>query len=129
MITLEIEITEEQLEDSEQLQEQFQRMIQERNQFQNELYDFLVNPLILNVPEDFWEPVTVKFDKVHELEDIIGENECTICLENHLNFKKTSCCGQKICNGCCFKWFETSVRCPYCSQDIREFDLKNTQTS
>jgi hypothetical protein len=113
-------------EDNENIQQELQRTLQERNQFEIELYDFLLNPSIIfqQIPDDFWEPVTLKFENVHLLEDIIGENECAICLENHLNFKKTICCGQKMCNGCCFTWFETSVKCPYCYQDIREFDLK-----
>jgi hypothetical protein len=114
-------------EPENEFERDYNLMIQLRNDYETELYDFLLSPGILFIPEepeDFWEPVTIKFEKVHELEDIIGENECSICLENHLNFKKTSCCRQKMCNGCCFTWFETSVKCPYCYQDIREFDLK-----
>ncbi len=109
-----------------------QRLVQERNEFENELYDFLLNPSVLfvpvNLPDDFWDPVTLKFERVHELEDVIGENECAICLENHINFKKMNCCAQKICNNCCFTWFETSIKCPYCYQDVREFDIKKTDT-
>ena len=123
-MNISIEIVGSFQEPDEDFETHYQRIIEERNQFENELYDFLLTPSIMFVPEDFWEPVTLKFEKVHELEDIIGENECAICLENHLNFKKTICCGQKMCNGCCFTWFETSVKCPYCYQDIREFDLK-----
>ena len=98
-------------------------LVQERNAYEILIYDFLVNPFE-GVPESFWEPVKVCFDGVKDLENIVGEDTCFICSESHLSFKKVNCCNQKICNGCCYKWFETSVKCPFCYQDIREFNLK-----
>ena len=97
--------------------------------FENLIYRYFENDgmfLQPSVPESFWEPVIVSYNGVNKLEDIIGEDSCCICTENHINFKKLGCCNQKMCNGCCYKWFETSVKCPYCFQDIREFDLKKT---
>jgi hypothetical protein len=99
--------------------------------FEDILYDYFENEGIgfINyyiISESFWEPVTVSYKGVNTLCDIIGENNCYICTENHLNFKKLRCCKQKMCNDCCYKWFESSVKCPYCYQDIREFDLKKT---
>uniref|UniRef100_A0A6C0AYK6 RING-type domain-containing protein n=1 Tax=viral metagenome TaxID=1070528 RepID=A0A6C0AYK6_9ZZZZ len=96
----------------------------ERDAFELEMYDYLVNPF-LGIPDSFWEPINVSFENVNELEDIIKEDTCYICSETHLNFKKVNCCNQEICNGCCYKWFKTSVKCPYCYQDLREFNLKN----
>jgi hypothetical protein len=104
-------------------QSNFHILLLERDAFELEMYDYLVNPFI--IPESFWEPVDVSFEKVSELEDIIKEDTCYICSETHLNFKKVNCCNQEICNGCCYKWFKTSVKCPYCYQDLREFNLKN----
>jgi len=98
-------------------------LVQERNEFEIFVYDFLVNPF-QSVPESFWEPVKVSFDGVKDLDDIIGKDNCFICSELHLSFKKVNCCNQKICNECSYKWFETSVKCPFCFQDIREFNLK-----
>jgi len=100
-------------------------LIFERDLYELLVYDILVDPFA-GVPESFWEPVEVSFDNVKELQDIIGEDECYICSENHLNFKSLSCCNQKMCNGCSYSWFKKSVNCPYCYQDIREFHLKKS---
>ena len=105
------------------VEELFEHEIQDRYSFETQLYDFLISPII---PESFWEPVKIGYSDISSLEDIIGENECSICLETHLNFKKVHCCKQKICNGCCYKWFENSVKCPYCCQDLRECNLKKS---
>ena len=97
--------------------------INERTNFENALYDYLVEPLML-IDDSFWEPVKVYYKDVKELEDIIGEDVCYICTDKHLNFKNLHCCNQKLCNDCCYTWFGSSVKCPYCYQDLREFDLK-----
>jgi hypothetical protein len=99
-----------------------QILINERNRFEDQLYDYLLSE---SIPASFWEPITVCYEKTKDLEDVIGEESCIICMETHINFKKLHCCKQKLCNGCSYKWFETSVKCPYCYQDIREFDIKN----
>ncbi len=113
------------------LNESLSVYINERNQFENNLYDYLLtgnqDNIVFIFPENepdesFWEPVVVSYKNVNLLPDIIGENTCTICTDLHLNFKKMKCCGQSMCNGCCYEWFERSVKCPYCIQDIRDFD-------
>jgi hypothetical protein len=101
--------------------EEYYLLIEERHLFELEIYDYLVRP-----PDSFWDPVRVSFDGVDFLENIIEESECVICSEMHLNFKKVNCCNQIMCNGCCYKWFDISVKCPYCYQDLREFNLKLT---
>ena len=101
-----------------------EQLLNERDLFEQEMYDLLVSPFH-EIDESFWEPVKISFDGVKNLEDHIGENICSICTDKHLNFKKLNCCKQKMCNGCCYTWFENSVKCPYCFQDIREFNLKN----
>jgi hypothetical protein len=53
-------------------------LVQERNEFEIFVYDFLVNPF-QSVPESFWEPVKVSFDGVKDLDDIIGKDNCFIC--------------------------------------------------
>ena len=51
-------------------------------------------------------------------------NECYICLDNiHLNendFLELNCCKNNICLDCAIKWFNESVMCPYCKQDLRK---------
>ena len=101
-----------------------QQLIQEREEFEQALYDFFINDYLI-IPESFWEPVKVCYQNVQSLQDIIIEENCVICTDKHTNFKKVHCCNQKICNGCCYEWFSISVKCPYCYQDLREFDLKN----
>ena len=105
--------------------ESLQNLIWERARFENEIYDYLVGPLISFIDnESFWEPVKVGYKNVKELPDDVTQDTCVICTEQHLNFKSLICCNQKMCNGCCYQWFESSVKCPYCFQDIREFHLK-----
>ena len=99
-----------------------EELIQERNATESYFYDVLVNPIFIS--ENFWEPVKVGFGGVKELKDVIGEETCCICMESHLNFKEINCCHQKMCNDCSYKWFDSSVKCPYCYQDLREFNLK-----
>ena len=116
--------------------ESLEELIAERRRFENELYDYLTEPLIsfleningavngvTGANEAFWEPVKVGYKDVKDLPDDIGEDTCVICMESHLNFKKVRCCQQKMCNGCCYEWFKESVKCPYCFQDLREFQL------
>jgi hypothetical protein len=98
-----------------------QELINERSRFENYLYDYLLEPLIV-IDESFWEPVQVGYNKIKELQDIVTEDTCFICTDKHINFKNMKCCNQKMCNGCCYTWFEKSVKCPYCQQDLREFD-------
>ena len=99
-----------------------QSLISERNRFESEIYDFLVAPLLLFQEDSFWEPVKVGYKNVKNLPDHIGQDTCVICTDQHLNFKSLVCCNQKMCNGCCYQWFEGSVKCPYCFQDLREFE-------
>ena len=103
--------------------ENLQILINERHLFEIEIYDFLVNPFI-GLPDSFWEPVKVQFKESNELEEIIVKDTCSICMEKKCNFKKVNCCRQKFCNDCCSTWFQESVKCPFCYQDIREFNLK-----
>jgi hypothetical protein len=94
-------------------------LIRQRNEFELQIYDFLVNPII---SDDFWEPVKVSFKEINKLKDSIKEDICHICTDKHLNFKKLNCCNQEICNGCCHNWFNESVKCPFCFQDLRDFN-------
>jgi hypothetical protein len=105
-------------------EETINRLIRERLDFENEMYDYLLEPIniLIDVDDSFWEPVHVGYNKVKELKDIITEDDCCICTEKHLNFKSIRCCNQKMCNNCCYTWFEKSVKCPFCQQDIRDFE-------
>jgi len=106
-------------------------LIRQRALFEINLYDYLVNPFVFIqeeiiqeefIQEEFWEPVKVPFDKFGDLVDIAQEDICHICTNNCSNFKKLNCCNQKMCNDCCYLWFNDSVKCPYCYQDLRDFN-------
>jgi hypothetical protein len=126
----------------------FNNYLSERNHFENELYDHLVGSVSFNginfvyihgisydtnensvnenytnaVNDDFWDPVVVSYDKVELLENIDEQGNCSICTEEQPSFKRLKCCNQKLCVGCCEEWFARSVKCPYCHQDLRDFD-------
>jgi len=91
----------------------------------NNIEDFLLNFLILSqiYNDDFWEPVKVSLSteqisklKIHNFSD-----ECSICCECQSNFNIPDCCKNKICTLCVKKWFDKSVYCPYCKQDLRDY--------
>ena len=121
------------MESESELERQLNLLIYERNQFENNLYDHLLNGEGITFiftdnednedsDDDFWAPVVIAYNNIERLPDVISEDTCSICTDNHLNFKKVICCGQKLCNGCCYEWFSRSVKCPYCLQDLRDFD-------
>ena len=105
-------------------EEIFRDLLNERNTYEQELYDFLINPLIL-IPQDdpFWDPVVVSLNdsQINELKVVEKEAECLICTNVSLNFKKVNCCNNDICSDCIFTWFSKSVKCPFCKQDLRDF--------
>ena len=96
-----------------------ENLLLERNQFEDEIYDLLVNPLNF-IPESFWEPVRISFDTKHLTDNYIY-NECCICITHKNRFKIMKCCNQLMCVKCADKWFKLSVMCPYCNRDLREF--------
>ena len=56
--------------------------------------------------------------------------ECQLC--NDIKHRKyvLGCCNKEICDTCTEKWFyEKSVKCPYCRQDIRRVSNKSGHTS
>ena len=93
-------------------------LIQRRRLFELEMYDLLVSPLIFYDQEDFWEPVKIQLKK--ELKSINITDTCVICTDLQHEFKIVDCCNQKLCSSCSKKWFDQSVKCPYCFQDLRE---------
>lgn len=85
-------------------------------------------------PDDqssFWEPVKmglVLTDDCFKINEHI--DDCNICSEQKYAFYQVPCCNQDICISCVNKWFKTSVKCPYCAQDLRNFtDLKTNISS
>ena len=95
----------------------FENFIRERNNFEDEMYDLLVTPLL--IPDSFWESVKVSLN-IKILQDITIEQECAICIDIKNNYKKLKCCNQVICKDCASNWFDISVKCPYCNKDLRE---------
>ena len=77
--------------------------------------------IFLNVPSNFWDPVIVKLPdgKVDDFDSIHIKDECLICTSEFDIFKKLPCCKNSICVNCTNKWFELSVKCPFCKTDIR----------
>jgi hypothetical protein len=102
---------------------QLDDLIRSRREFENRIYDFLVSPLYILPDESFWEPVHVSLtqEQIDSLPEIQIENhECNICKETLFIFNKLVCCNQVMCIGCSDEWFNRSVYCPYCKQDLRE---------
>jgi hypothetical protein len=84
----------------------------------------LMNFLISNaIPDDFWEPVRVTLSRseISSLKNINISEDCVICSETKSNFKQLNCCKQKMCDTCTIKWFNESVNCPYCKEDLRTY--------
>jgi len=96
----------------------FHAMVIYRDAFENQAYDYLVNPLI---PEEFWEPVVVCLSpsEISQFERIPVSDECAICNQDCSLFIKLGCCTNYMCEMCASKWFSSSVKCPFCVQDLR----------
>ena len=109
---------------------QFNDLVAERQAFEIQIYDFLVDPII---PDDFWEPVKIGLTP-EQISKIITEPqtmvespttvECFICTEYTSDIHQIICCKNTMCMDCINKWFSESVKCPYCMQDLRNC-LKN----
>ena len=111
----------------------YERLARERTEYENYIYDILVNPIII-IPDEsdtFWDPVVVSLNDIEKLETVVCENiECLICTEKCNIFKKVICCNNKICLECANNWFEKSVYCPFCKHDQREMsDLSQNKES
>ena len=102
-------------------------LIQQRNEYEDLLYDFLIseNNFFVEqfIPESFWEPVNVSLtiEQIESLETLVLETtqECFICKESKHNFKNLSCCNNNMCQECITNWFTVSVFCPFCKRDQR----------
>ena len=96
----------------------FELLLRERGIFERSIYDYLVEDTI---PDDFWDPVTVSLSpaEISEFEKVSHLDECPICNEDLESFLKLSCCNQEMCELCTTKWFSSSVKCPFCVQDLR----------
>ena len=110
----------------EQADNAFVRLLLERANYETELYDFLVSPLIV-VPQtnsSFWDPVVVCLNQdqlqLASVATTCELTECAICITDRQVFKKVKCCNQLICTQCANDWFIKSVYCPYCKRDLRE---------
>jgi hypothetical protein len=98
-----------------------EQLIRERQRFENEMYDLLVN-VDQFLPPEFWEPVVVKIPETFNFEKVVTEpTECFVCFNEFTVFNKLNCCKKKLCEDCTKTWFDKSVKCPFCVQDIRTF--------
>ena len=116
-------------DDSLDIDQHLTNLIHSRNQFENQVYDYLLNPngivfVFTETDDSFWDPVVVPYLGVHLLKWVNVDEICTVCTDNCFHFKIMSCCSQKMCNSCSYSWFERSVKCPYCYQDLRDFEYK-----
>jgi len=95
------------------------QLILERVQFEDELYDFLVDDMF--IPDEFWEPVIVNLTKqqIDLLKNKLNDDECNICTTTNSSFKLLECCGKDMCIDCSTNWFNRSTKCPFCNHDIR----------
>lgn len=98
-----------------------EQIVRNRQDFENEVYDLLVNVELL-APPDFWNPVEIKLPDSFTFEKVISEpTECFVCFSDFTEFNKLECCKKKMCEGCTTRWFEKSTKCPFCNQDLRNF--------
>jgi len=54
------------------------------------------------------------------------KEECNICMTKKNKFHKFKACAHKLCDSCCFTWFQENISCPICRSDIRDIDSKTT---
>jgi len=96
----------------------------------NRIMFFLSNPLITEhlfryqeIPDDFWEPVIISLQDEQKslLKNKLFRQECIICNEDSYNYKILPCCTNDMCHSCMDTWFDKSIKCPYCNQDLRDF--------
>ena len=82
------------------------------------LFEYLISSL-----SDFWEPVKVGLSEseLNKFKIVTSHDDCSICYEYCLNFNEMSCCKNKICTNCIKLWFNKSVYCPYCREDVRDY--------
>ena len=100
-------------------------VMRERDEFEQQLYDFLVEPINLpEIPDDFWEPVIVNLSKqqINLLKNKLNEDECNICASICNSFKLLECCGKEMCINCSVNWFNRSIKCPFCNYDLRNLN-------
>jgi len=99
----------------------FENLLLERQYFENRVYDYLVTPFLF-VPEDFWDPIKITLtpEQINTFNIISVEDDCIICTTNHNTFCELKCCKNKLCKECTNKWFNESVRCPFCVKDLRQ---------
>ena len=87
----------------------------------------LLQHLRTNIFEDpttddsFWEPVKVGILFDQKLLSTGNHSEiCFICSDSFEKISELPCCKKEMCENCIEKWFNESVKCPYCKQDLIE---------
>ena len=91
-----------------------------------ELLDFFIHISVYTDTEedDFWEPVRVglKTSQVQKFSNVESFNECPICTVTRERSKRLPCCKKTMCFECTRKWFASSVKCPFCMRDLRDYE-------
>lgn len=84
--------------------------------------EYRIQHLFMEIPDHFWDPVTISLpeDEQQLLKRKLLKQDCIICNEEVYNFRILPCCNNDLCVDCVNTWFNKSVKCPYCNQDIRE---------
>ena len=97
-------------------------LIHERDEFENYIYDSLIEPYELFIDPTFWDPVIICLttEQINNLHTVICDSECIICTNQISVFKNLRCCNNNICITCIDNWFNVSVFCPFCKKDQRE---------
>ncbi len=74
---------------------------------------------------DFWDPVRIGLTtaQIGTFTTRDKSCDCPICMDKKSHSNKLLCCRNLMCRDCTNKWFEDSVKCPFCMCDMR--DIKN----
>jgi hypothetical protein len=58
--------------------------------------------------------------KINDASEIPADEVCTICIEAPALPARKTVCNHYFCEGCIFKWLDTSRKCPNCTHTLED---------
>ncbi len=83
-----------------------------------EILDFFIH---ISVYADTEESVRVGLP-INKFSNVESFKECPICMTTRERSKRLPCCKKTMCFECTRKWFASSVKCPFCMRDLRDYE-------